>query len=420
VYKYIKDWVFGEGQGASEVTLSADKAIPAWLQRITESRSEFSKEYGYQYAMQRSKQWARYYAGELDQPPTEADIHKRTTNTFWFYVLGAQGLPNPLNPLPTLSRPDIATPTDVLVEQMRLYREKDPANALLNFSNDFGDFAVNLALTNVSEDIGGAAPTASTVSDIKTLDPVIRKIAPLLGDNKDVLGILVNNRNSLIGDELTLDQVFDPSAYATQKGTTIAGTTETWRTVLGPAASEAERQRVQGWTMHRQFFDVQEARLASRGLTSFEVAAAKDLKAANQRFLLNMRNNPDMAGWVVDYDDIGGNRVGGALFTIATAVEDPTFQRFMIENGKEQTLACMGEYLQLRNAVISLLRKSGAGIEDDKNWAIKAGWEAARLKLKQRDVRWADIADRYLANDDNPRPILMLNGQLGSAEGEMA
>lgn len=419
VYQYIKNWVFGEEQGASEVFLSADKVLPAWVQRITESRSEFSKEYGYQYAMQRARQWARYRAGEIDQMPTPEDIHKRTTNTFWFYVLGQQGIPNPLNPLPTLSRPTIATPTDVLVEQMRVYREKDPANALLNFSNDYGDWALDAAITNVSEDIGGAAPTAATVSDIKTLDPLIRKIAPMLNDNKDVLGILVNNRNSLVGQEPTLDQVYDPSAYAAQKAMTIGGTTETWRTVLGPAMSEAERQKIQGWTMHNQFFDIQEARLASRGLTSFEVAAAKDLKAANERFIANMRNNPEMAGWVVDYDDIGGNRVGSALFTIASAVEDPAFQKFMIQNGKEQTLACMNEYLMHRNAVLSLLAKSGAGIEDDKNWWIKQGWETVRLKLKQRDVRWADIANRYLANDDNPRPQLMPNNTNALAEGGM-
>lgn len=407
-YKYIKDYIFGEDQGASEVFLSADRAIPAWIQRISESKSEFSKEYGYQYAMQRARLFARFYAGELDKPPTPEEIHKRTTNTFWFYVMGQQGLPNPLNPLPTLSRPTVSSPTDVLVEQLRLYREKDPANALLNFSNDFGDWALQAALTNVSVDVGGGAPTNATISDIKTLDPLIRKVAPMLGDNKDVLGMLVNNRNSLAGEEPTLDQVYDPSAYALQKDLQIGGTTETWRTVLGPAVSEAERQRLQGWTIFRSFMDVQEARLASRGLTSFEVAAAADLKQANKVFLNNMRNNPEMAGWVVDYDDIGGNRLGAAVTTLTAAVEDPGFQKLMIGAGKGSTLSCMGEYLQHRAAVISLLSKSGAGIEDDKNWWIKQAWETVRLKLKQRDTRWADIANRYLANDENPRPQLIL------------
>jgi hypothetical protein len=415
-YESFKAYIFGEKRGASEVTGSWDLLMPALLQRIGESKSELSKEYGYQYALQEARAMQRFHAGEIDELPTADDIHKMTTNMFWLSVLGQLGVPTPITPYPTLTRPDIQTPAETLQKQMRLYQEKDPQNAMLNFSNDFGDWALQSAMTEVSKDIGGAAPTPATVSDIKTLDPLLRRLAPVLqasGGNLDVLGMLVNNRNSLIGDEPNPDQLFEASAFAWLKAKNIPGINEQWREIPGPGLSSLERQRITGWSMHRQFMDIQEARLASRGLTSFNVAAAADLKAANDRFIANMKANPEMAGWVLDYEDRDTTRITSAVTTMQAAVNDPTFTEFMIKNGKEQTLACMIDYLKYRGAIMELARRSGSGLTAKSNARLAQTWDTIQFKLKQRDVRWADIANRFFANDNNPQAAINVQNVAG-------
>ena len=396
MYQSVKDYMFGEEGTMSATTLSVDKLIPAWTQKLIQMKSELSAQYGYQYALQMHTQNMRFRARERDTAPTEAEIAKRTTNMFWFYALGNLGVPTPLTPYPILTRPQVKSePLDVVNIVAQNLKKIDPLNANLNLDRLLGDWAIEASLTKVSRNVGGANPTSQTVSDINTFAPLIRKISPDLGDNLDVLGILINNRGDMTG--------YEDAAYQWQKSATIPGTNREYREVQSPEQALAERQRVVGWTIWRGFMDQLDARLHSAGLDNYELAAAAPYKAAKQRQLANMMNNPDYAGWVVDYQDIGGNRTGAAVRVLQAAITDETFQTEMFKSGKENTLRAMTDYVKYRNAVINAVDQSGNGINHESNKWIKDSWATIRQNLKNSDVRWGEISNLYLSGDDDPK-----------------
>lgn len=341
-YQMVKEYIFGEQGSVSDKFASWDKVTPAWIQRLMEMKDSLGPEYGYEFAMIYNTEMMRWRAGERDERPDPAEIHKRTTNMFWFKFAGNMGMPTPLTPYPVLSRPTVQhEPVQVLAEAYQKMKGTDPANANMNFYNLFGDWALEAANTKVSHNVGGADSTPETVSDIQRLDPLIRKAVPMLSEsNYDLIGMLVNNRNE--GD------VIDSNAYAWQKTATIPGTNKTFREVQSPEEALAERQRIVGWTTYRASMDQLDAMLASRGLSSYEASGAADLKNAKNVMIANMANNPDMAGWWVDYQDASGQRTTSAVRVLEMAVADDGFRRLMIESGKTSLMNAMDQYVYYR------------------------------------------------------------------------
>jgi hypothetical protein len=401
MYQVLKEYVFGEEGAMSAEFLSYDKLLPAYTQKAIQSgsipilsRKDLSTQYGYQYALQWHTQMARYHAGERDTPPDEAEIGKRTTNMFWFNFLGNIGLPTPLTPYPIITRPIVDNPTTLLQDTLSKYKEIDPVNANLNFERNFGDWALQQAMTKVTRNVGGANPTAETVSDINTFDSLLRDAAPLVQGDLDVLGIIVNNRTSLVD--------YEQSAYQWQKANVIPGTNQEWREVQSPEFANAERQKIAGWTVYRQFMDQLDAQLASAGFKSYESAGADSFKAAKKRFLANMMENPDYAGWTVDYQYRGGARAQAAVRVLDLVTADPNFASEMVRANKGTLLGIMSEYVYYRRGIINYLQSTGKGIDHPDNIAVKSAWANMRQAWKEQDVRWSEIANVYLSADDNP------------------
>lgn len=399
-YQLLKDWVFGEEQGLSDKFLSWDRLFPASAQKLIYMRDTMSAQYGYQYVLQWNTQMMRFQARERDEAPTPAEIHKRTTNMFWFQWFGNMGMPTPLTPYPILTRPQVESdPLKVLQETFGKLRTANPETALVDMDRLFGDWAMQASQTKVTRGVGGAQPTPETVSDVQTLEPLIRDVAPLVGDNLDVLGILVNNRNSQTD--------YDQNSYQWQKSQTIPGTNASWRLVQSPEMSTTERQRIAGWTLYRKFIDGLDAQLQSAGFKSYEQVGAEGFKAAKAQFIANMSVNPDYEGWWVDYQDIGGNRTGAAVRTITAAVNDPGFVNLLLSSGKERTLSAMQEYVDYRNLTIKAVANTGMGIDAQENIAIKQAWLIIRQQLANSDPRFKEIMDIYLSGDESPRYLGM-------------
>ena len=409
VYQMVKEYVFGEQSGMSAMPGSVDKVMPAWLQKLVQSRNELSRQHGYQYQLQYHTQMARWRAGERDEPPTEDEISRRTTNSFWFQFLGNMGVPTPLTPYPILTRPIVDSPVQAMQDVYQQYREADPLNASMNFDRQFGDWALEMANTKVTRNVGGASPVPEAITDIKKFDGLIRKAAPLVGDDLSVLGIITNNRAS--------QSEYEASAYRWQTSEKIPGTNREWREVQSPEMSTAERQRVVGWTKYRQFMDQLDAKLQNAGLSSYEVAGARELKAARERFIANMMQNPEYAGWLVDYQDRGGQRTQAAVRTMELAVADDTFRDELMKSGNEQLYGIMGEYVFFRRGIINALERTGKSINHQDNIALKTAWANMRQKWKNRDVRWAEIADLYLSGDENPISPGSFIGEVAMASG---
>ena len=391
----FKDYMFGEQGGLSSSTLSLDKITPAWFQKFLGSKDELSADYGYQFTLQYQTQNARYMGGERSDRPTEDEINKRTTNMFLFNMLGNIGVPTPYTPYPILTRPQVKNPgVEILVNTLKQYREADPVNASANFQRDFGDWALQMANTKVTISAGGANITPETDSDIVSFDSLLRDVSSSVGDNTDVLGVIVNNR----GDATQ----YDTSAYEWQKSKMIPGRNEPWRKVLSPDEAILERQRVAGWTIYRRFMDTLDARLQNAGFKSYESSGAQEFKSTKKQFLENMLNNKEYSGWVVDYQDRSGDRTIAAVRVMAAAVADPEFNTKMTGWGKDRTLSAMHEYLFYRQGLINTLKQTGHGIDAEENSLLKVAWATIRQNLRNSDVRWAEISDLYLSGDDDP------------------
>ena len=132
--------------------------------------------------------------------------------------------------------------------------------------------------------------------------------------------------------------------------------------------------------------------------------------------MLNMSANPDFAGWWEDYQDRGGMRTNAAVIAIEEAVADETFVSTMVGAGKTQLVSIMNEYVNQRRNLISLLEQTGKSIEHDDNIMYKVAWARMRQGWKNADPRWAEIANRYLASDDNPQSPGLIQQQLAAIE----
>lgn len=395
-YQMIKDYFFGTQGSLSEKTLSWDMLLPAGVQKIVYSRDELSAAYGYQYQLQRHTQYARWRAGEREDEPTHDEINKRATNALWFQALGNYGVPTPITPYPILTRPNVESPVATLVEIQQKYQKLDPANASLNMMNQLGDWALEASQTKITKNVGGADPSMTAVSDIKTFDSLIRDVTVAVGDdNLDMIGILVNNRDP--------EYDYSQTAYDWQKAATIPGTSRKFREIQTPEQAQAERERIVGWTQWRQFFDMLDARLASAGFKSYESAGAAAYKQQKEVFINNMMQNPELEGWRNDFLDVGGSRTAAAVKTIELAVSDPTFVSEMVKAGKQNFVGAMADYALYRRSIIKAVEESGKSINDEQNIMLKEAWANIRQSLKNRDERWAAVADRYFANDDNPQ-----------------
>lgn len=410
-YGLFKDYIFGEDQGASTKLFSWDKLVPAYGQKFLQSRDELSEQYGYQYALHMHTQNMRHRAGERDDAPTPEEINKRVTNSFWFSLLGNQGVPTPLTPFPILTRPQIETPQAALQEVYKQLQAADPLTANMNMDNMFGDWGLEASLTKVTKNVGGANPNPQTISDSKTLESLIREVSSTVGEKDlSVLGILVNNRRAA--------EDYDQGAYNWQKTSVIPGTNREWREVQSPQEANAERQKLVGWTVYRKAIDQLDGQLRSAGLSSYELKAAAPYKAAKDRLVANMMSNPDYEGWIVDFQDRGGSKTQSAIRVLESAIGNDDFRNLLITGKKEGLLGIMDEYVAVRRDLINVLDQSGHSIEHDSNLEWKIGWDAMRTKWRNQDERWAEIDSLYLSGDSNPQaPGNIYLQQLASEQG---
>ena len=393
-YALLKDYIFGEEQGASQEFASWNKTVPAYLQKVLYSKDELSAQYGYQYKTHWNTQTMRYRGNLRDTKPTVEEINKRTTNSFWFQAFGNFGLPTPYTPMPVLTRPAIQSSLKPLTDYYRELQTADPQNANYNMDRMFGDWALDASLTKVTSSVGGALSSPTVNSDIDTLDPLIRDATGVINENNlNVLGILVNNRRA--ADD------FESSSYNVLKSKIIAGTNRKWSEVNSPAEALAETQRIAGWAIYRKAMDQLDARLYSAGLSSYEVKAAASFKAAKKQMTDNLLANPDYAGWRLDYEDSGGARISSAVRVMELAVKDQGFRDLMTGSGKIQLLATMENYVVARDAMRQMVENTGESINADSNIELKTAWDAARVKFRLSDERWSEIDALYLTGDDN-------------------
>ena len=394
----MKQYTFGEESSISTEFLSYDKLTPPVFNKFIQyMQKDGSKQYGYQYGLQARTQDLLWRAGQRDEPATAAEITSRTNGMFLLRMLGNMFAFTP---------PNYDSPLAPLMDIQKTYDQVYGLEGPMKFSQTFGNEMLALADTATTENVGGTTITTDTVRNIKENADLIRDLTPTLGEDLDVLGILVN------GDPR--DSAYDVNAYQWLTNENIPGTSRKWREINTGAESMAETQRQAGWVEYIKFKGQIDALLQQRGLKSYRVKGAEDLNQYRKEFIDNMLHNPLYAGWAVDYQSTGSSKTYSAVNTITQALRN---EKFMADKADNKTWQNAAQYIDVRNRLIQMVKESGVSLENDANAALKEEWDGFRQDLINSDIGWAGIANRYLNGDDTPAEIGTTFNDIGVTNG---
>lgn len=386
MWKYFKNYLYGEEGAISQEFLSGDKLLPPVANKLVQYlQKDGSSQYGYQYALQARTQDLLWRAGARPDYPKPEEIMDRTNGIFMLRMMGN---------LLAFTPPAYDSPIKPLIEIQRAYDEKYGLEGPMKFSETFGNEMLILSSTDSTKNVGGTVSNAGTVRNIRKYDSLVREVSSSVGDDLDVLGIIVN--------EDLANSEYDLNAYRWMQQENIPGTTRKWREINSGGESMAESQRQAGWVEYIKFKGQLDALLQQRGLTSYSSKGAQDLNAYRKEFEDNMLSNPMYEGWAIDYKSTGSSKTYSAVKTITAALDSDSF---MADNADSKTWQIAAEYIDTRDRLIKLVKESGVSIENDANQVLKDQWEAFRQECISRDIGWAGIANRYLRNDNDPESI---------------
>jgi hypothetical protein len=229
MWKYFKNYMYGEEGGISQEMLSYEKLLPpAWNKAIQYLQKDGSSQYGYQYALQARTQDLLWRAGAREDYPTSEEIMNRTNGMFLLRMAGN---------LLAFTPPNYQSPIQPLIDIQRAYDEKYGLEGPMKFSENFGNEMLILSSTDSTRNVGGTTTSVGTVRNIKNYDGLVREVAgSVSNEDLDVLGILVN--------EDLANSEYDINAYRWMQQENIPGTTRKWRETNSGGESMAEQMGV--------------------------------------------------------------------------------------------------------------------------------------------------------------------------------
>lgn len=392
VWEGWKSYVFGgSDQGASGMFLSADKALPPWMQKVSEmirgegSASSYTTYYNKIY----QTEYASWAAGYRDEPPTPEEISE-ATNAFYRTRIMANLL--------AFSPPGYTSKIDPILRQIRRVKDQypdDPNKADELLYKQFGSTLMQISRMSTTESSGGLMPSTQGVRIARNHEGLIARVAPGLeaNQNLEVLGLLAENA----------DSDYDQTAAAWQLNTKIPGTNTNWRNVKNPAESIVDGQKAAGWAQYLRNMDSINAVLNGRGLRSLQAKGAEDLRATKDSMVETMRKDPRYTAWYDDYLNYASTRTNDSIKLITAALSDEKWRESHMDSAVWQPGGIAETYMATREGVIAELEVRGQGsIDNQKNADLKQYWEEFRGQMEQASPQWAALSNRYLNGDGNP------------------
>lgn len=255
---------------------------------------------------------------------------------------------------------------------------------------EFFDFA-----TSLSKNPTGSNATMTDVENAKRYSGLIAEIAK---DNPGLVGAVTRGSGAA---------KFNPTAYWWQSETSISpGTPEKFRGKATPAESVAANEARKGWALYRRMTAIIDNKLAERGLHSVDQAGAEDLKAAKEMAVRSLSTEKDPvtgkstgqpSAWYIDYRDVDGLKAAKNVNGLRKIVNN---KQFMDDNGTDPTWRSVAVYLQIRDSIgRALASRPSSAITSASNADLKLSLDYYVNQLKQGDVEFADIYERFLSQD---------------------
>lgn len=348
--------------------------LPTWLKRqIVKTQGQDSPEFARMYQLIWTTE--QHKARENGTPyKTPQEIEKMVKAFYNMRTVANLVLP---------FAPRFDSPYRMYMDKWREYQRTYGKNADDMFLKDYPeyfDFAISL-----SQNVGGVQASVDTVKAIKANKDLV---AELYATEPALIGLVVNNPTGYD---------FSQAAYEWEYATPVApGTKQTFRGTSDPVEVQKKNEAKKGWIQYRQFMSTQiEPVLADRGLSSVRDRRAKDLAAMRDDFITKLGQSN--IAWQDDWLDTDGSKTNRVIRGLKAILEN---EKFIESNADNPTWKSVAMYLSLREEVAAELDKRKVkSLRSKANVRLAEAFDAAVGQLKQQDIGFSDLYDRFLSND---------------------
>lgn len=363
--------------------------MPAWMKRAqTLMAGQNSIEYARTYQLIHTTELYKSQH-EGTSMPSEAKI-KEMTDTYYKMRIAANLI------LPY--SPKFDTPYRLYLDKYREYQRTMGMEADANFLRDYPEFFA--FASSLSQNKTGATATQGTYQNIKRYQDLVTSV---FKDDPALVGLITNSKS---------DTNFSNAVYDWQYNTQVGpGTAETFRQSQNAADAEVQNKVKLGWIQYRNVMNQIDAVMQTRGIIDINQKGAEDLKAvkqatvyalsyehdANGNPLLDKAGSPIPTPWYESYLDPNGSKTLKVISGFNKIITDKTFMK---DNGNSPTWKSVASYLQIRNQLSDILsQRKSKTITAKANRDVYAIYQATVTALKQGDIGFSDIYDRYLSQD---------------------
>lgn len=354
---------------------AATAMLPAWVKRqITKNEGQDSIQYANTYTLIWQTEMYKAVQNGTEKP-TAADI-KKMTDAYW----NMRTIANLVLPF----APTFQSPYKFYMDQWKQYKDTYGKEADVKFWEDFGDDMFQFTMS-LSKNYTGSGATITDVENAKKYSDLVAQLGDI--DPKMIGLVTAAGRGPY---------EFSQAAYQWQQNTTISPNSQTpFRGSNDPAQAMKDNNAQLGWIKYRKVMDQIDAAMEARGLTNLSSKKAGDLAALKKILIQNLgQENKD---WYDDYLDTDGSKVNKAIRGFELILSDP---KFVADHGDDPTWKSLAIYLSVRKEISNaLVARGGTAITNKKNADLAILLEDTATQLKQQDIGFSDIYDRYLDSD---------------------
>ncbi len=317
------------------------------------------------------EQYYDYLNGQRTRPPQWSDVENQAK-----YLTVIDLFVNRLSPLGFKPAPN----HEFMIDEFKRMQAADPKNARQNFYDKYGPAAM-MFTQSLSTDPSGIPATVGAAAGMKKYANLVSKF-PELG-------------SVIVGPEGNGN--FDQMAYDWELAHGL-------RQNLSPQDAAKHVQINLGWAEYGKARAAVDAQVQARGLTSLNSPQAKDLRAQLSQFVgtfgdKNSANyNPD---FYANYSSFNQNEYQDRISAILDIAQDPR----LLANPLRSDIRSLQAYSQIRDATYTQLQQRGGNLKSPKNVDIAQEYDNSVAELMQRDTKFAQLYDRYLAKDDWKEPV---------------
>ena len=368
---FVRTFILPYGPSADWTRVAVPGNVRNWQEFLAGGDSEDATT---QAATIYNTELVNYALGERTKPPSFKEARSKAAGMrglrFLWRLGGVSG--------------DFTSPYRPYVDYYHQLQVSDPQNADERFYKEMGPeyFALTSAVTR---NVMGLKATTGAWNQYKKFDELMDKfpsLAPLIAGAEGA------------GE-------FNKSIYENQKQTKVRfGAGGTMRRAMSPDESWEDMQRRKGWIEYGRFADALHADMARLGVTSLEQKSARYLKEAKQRwikqrmFVENPYGGTVRNPWFADFSEFDTSKMTGRLHEMRQIVQDKRLQ------GRDDMRGLI-DYLNVRNQFKQYMGRVGYKTLDSKKAQnLRLQWQYVVFGMKQRNLSFSQLYDRWLSNDD--------------------